>query len=159
MLKGIVLVASCAAAAFAGGSVPRTVYSAPQISLPIGASFKVTPDPANIWSWNESLTGSGSPHSSQVLVDMNGDGRMDTTDPHVRVLITDAQIWPAGEAIIRDDSGNRWRLEAWLGSDGSTEVHFSTPIVLPIGSQLWVDSFFNNSPGFHIHLIGRVVNL
>ena len=73
-----------------GGS---TVYSAFQIQVPSRTALKVTTDPANVWSWHrEIMLGSGGGTlRERVLVDFDGNGRMDTEDPDLRVTVTDMQ--------------------------------------------------------------------
>ena len=163
MLKTTLVLVALAATAVTVETA-RTIYTR---QAPVWGSIKVTPNPANIWSWNETVPVANG--SVQVLVDINGDGIMDTVDPHLTVMITDAQIWRQGfyggpmTAVIRDSSGSRWRLATTPSAENSDnpncEVHFSTPLTLPVGSDLWVDYEFHSSSGLlNIHLIGRVVN-
>ena len=93
MLKTIALVVACSAAAFGASSAARTVYSPLQPATPVGSSFKMSPDIANIWSWHETIsTFQFSTSLTPVLVDFDGNGVMDTEYPFARVVITDMQV-------------------------------------------------------------------
>ena len=96
MLKVLALlfaVAAGCAATFVAGS---TVYSPFQFQLPL-PGLKVTPDPANIWSWHSNIslppTTKLTTLFEQVLVDFDNNGKMDTEYPELRVLITDIQFF------------------------------------------------------------------
>lgn len=158
----------------------RTTYSALQIQTPFGSAFKMTPDPANIWSFNETyaITKTGK-HSIPVLVDFEGDGKMDTNHTGVRVMVTDMSIRRSSVKIneandlrnlhIVDSKGIRWCPSfTGYGDRGTMRIlygdHLSTPLVLPINSDLRVEFETNymRSPihdEVQIHLIGRVVTL
>ena len=97
------------------------------------------------------------------MVDINGDGQMDTIDPSVRVLITDVQWTGAqsGNLSLRDSiGGKRWTLSSGLGA---TVAHLGTPLVLSVGSDLFLDVPKELFPGtggaVDVNIIGRVVNL
>ena len=162
--------------------VGRTVYSPLGVSIPEGAALKVTPDPANIWSFHEELTIAGNATTSvDVLVDFDGNGLMDTENPSLRVLITDMQVTMRagsgtgrGDPIpiihLQDGAGVRWNLtpipHAGTQFDVlgvTTATHLATPLALPVGSDLTLE-ISNTDPNSRsrvlaINLIGRVVNL
>jgi hypothetical protein len=166
LLKTILLVAACSIAAFSAGTA-RTVYSPRQLAVPIGSSIKMTPDVANIWSWHETIAPSpGFGVVTQVLIDLDGDGMMDSQNPHVRVVVTDIQVEGDRTQVFElvDDQGWRWGLNPSSASTGSGTAthHLTTPLVVPVGSGLGVKagsgtSQFGNP--VRVSLIGRVVNL
>lgn len=139
----------------------QTQYSSSfQPACPTGSSFKVTPDVANIWHWEGNATAAG----TNVLVDINGDGIMDSTHPEVRVCITDMQNASSDNVVVEDASGIRWDLPSrspWTGSspDSNSCQHFTTPLVLPVGSHLTVRTTNNAQASSRVRLVGRVVNL
>lgn len=148
-----------AALVFAG----RTVHSSPfQMDIPYGAGIKMTPDPANIWSWHHAFTNGN--ETVEVLVDVDGNQVMDTEHSWLRVMVTDLeivnpQLFPS-TAWIRDSTGRRFAVSTGeLRATGAAQhVALSTPIVLPVGSGLSVE-LTSGAPGTEVHLIGRVVNL
>jgi len=163
-MKAIVLAClfgSAAGAAVVTGTI--TYSSSFKLGFPIDAAFNVLPSVANIWSWT------GPADGTPILVDIDGDGVMDTNDPKVKVVITDMQIRDMlltsstnVGAEITDSSGPRWFLSGVLYNTtglprvGPQDVHLTTPIVLPVGSDLSV-----NGIGYTptVTLIGRVQNL
>src|SRR5688572_19255086 len=142
MLKPLVLLAACAAAAFGGTFVGRSVYSSQfQAAVPFGSALKTTVDPSSVWSWHYSFPNAGAT-TVDVLVDLDGNNRMDTEVPWARVMITDAQIVQLGSggspatAWIVDGNGRRWAVGS-LSAPGSVgNSTLTTPIVLPVGSPL-----------------------
>ena len=163
---GKVILASLLAGSLCGAAlvtVGQTYYStAFHWSFPMNSGgFKTTPDLNNAWHWEGDVpTASYQNHPGvAVSVDFNGDGIMDTECPEVRVCITDLQATGGtGEVEIVDSSGTRWSKQtASIASEG--ETHFSTPLVLPVGSTLSVRQSFNSTSTIRVRLIGRVVNI
>lgn len=117
------------------------------------------------WSWT------GPADGTLILIDVDGDGRMDTSESGRCVVITDAQVrrddgvacdWTVD---IVDSSGPRWRLQNSYPAghvSGLDSQFFRTPIVLPTGSNLVVEA--GGVPADvdwtpTVTLIGRVVDL
>ena len=163
MLKTALIAIACSAATastmyvFAG----RTVLSSPfQMDIPYGSGLKTVPDPANIWSWHHTFANQG---TVDVLVDVDGNGVMDTEHSWLRVVITDLEIvnqsTAACTAWIVDSTGRRFAVATGGWQAGGPVAHeaLATPIVLPVGSSLSVE--MNGQPNTEVHLIGRVVNL
>ena len=146
-------------------AAPRFVYSDLQFQSPTGSAFKMTPDPANIWSFHEDFRPSQKQQAFPVVVDFDNNGKMDTEHKGARVMITDIQIVGAARydyVEIADSNGSRWRCI--LDRHGSDTRHyeksFTTPLVLPVGSDLKLNYRALNSPTpFTVHLIGRLVTL
>ena len=124
----------------------------------------------NIWSWHEQVSlGQSQRTSLRVLVDFDNNGRMDTEYSNLRVLVTDVQLstdrsdgWIKG--TLSDSQRVRWHLstiDSGRVMFRTYERHFSTPLMLPIGSELTVDlvSRSNRSEVVRVNLIGRVVTL
>lgn len=166
MLKTTIVAIACSAATastmlvFAG----RTVHSSPfQMDIPYGSGLKVTPDPANIWSWHHTFANYN--ETVEVLVDVDGNRLMDTEHPWLRVMITDIEfVHPAaGEARawIRDTTGRRFAVGTGGFQSSGPVMHcaLATPIVLPVGSSLSVEMSAQGQNGCEVHLIGHVVNL
>ena len=154
---------------FLGGG--STVYSAFQIQLPSRTSLKVTPDAANVWSWHKEVTFSNTTIREAVLVDFDGNGRMDTEDPDLRVTVTDMQVvlppgWTQGAGNLSiwlaDSHNRRWALfQNDFGAPRTVnQISLSTPIVLPTGSNLFVifEGFISPAP-ITVNLIGREIVL
>ncbi len=187
-LKTILLALFAMVGSAALGAGAYAVYTPLQISLPFDAALKTTPDPANIWSWHKTVSlpaAASLPETAvePVLIDMNGDGVMDTNEPGVRVLVTDVQVlalrptsstvgelpYPDGMIVrLKDSTGSRWFLPPSIVGSGSstvglqTSVSFSTPLALPVGSDLSIELTrrrTNNPMLAEINLIGRIVNL
>ncbi|MFY9344290.1 MAG: hypothetical protein WAT39_17495 [Planctomycetota bacterium] len=170
MLKTALIAIACSAATASAMFVyvGRSEYSTNfQADVPYGAAFKVTPDPANVWSWHHTFTnvGVGTPQVADVLVDMNGDLIMDTVHDIVRVMITDVQVFNsgnnAGVAWIVDSGGKRLAcgIGQYTGSGPVQHISLTTPIVLPVGSFLHVEMLGLNGGGaYEVNLIGRIVN-
>ena len=80
-------------------------------------------------------------------------------------MITDIQIYGTarGDTIdIADSSGKRWRciIDRYGVDYRSYEKSFTTPIVIPVGSDLKLEYSANNSAArFTVHMIGRLVTL
>ncbi len=179
MLKTSLLALFAMTGSAALGAGAYAVYTPLQISLPFDAALKVTPDPANIWSWHKTvvLDGAfGDAFTESVLVDMNGDGVMDTNEPGVRVLITDIQVLmfqstePLGSVLsgtvnarVLDSGGERWVIPPFREDAGSAFAHtkFETPLALPVGSDLTLEltKFTSSDKPVKINIIGRIVNL
>jgi len=163
MIKTIIL-ASCAFGMFTIAA-PRLVYSSLQLQSPPGSAFKMTPDPSNIWSFHEDITPTGTKQSFPVIVDFDNNGKMDTEHKGARVMITDIQIYGTarGDTIdIADSSGKRWRciIDRYGVDYRSYEKSFTTPIVIPFGSDLKLEYSANHSAArFTVHMIGRLVTL
>lgn len=148
----LLLALACGAAGAAMTALGTTIYSSDfQWSFPVGGSIKTTMDPANIWSW----TGTVPPGGTNVMVDIDGDGVMDTHDSRQRVLLTDMMYLSttASTVDVEDSSGLRWRMGFAL----SAPHHMTTPIVLPFRSDLHLTNA--SSTPVTCTLIGRVVNL
>lgn len=145
-MKAIVLASLLGGAAGAVVVNGTINYSSPfKLGVPIDGAFNVLPSVANIWQWT------GPADGSPILVDIDGDGVMDTSDPKVKVVITDVIKATGWSVVISGSSGPT------LEVSGSTpDLHLTTPWVLPTGSDLFV-----NGPSFHptVTLIGRVQNL
>lgn len=156
---------------FLGGG--STVYSAFQIQLPSRTSLKVTPDAANVWSWHKEigLPRTGSVVRERVLIDFDGNGRMDTEDPELRVTVTDMQfVMPTGfqffgamTAWLVDSQGRRWAL---FVADQYTPRTFqpqnlTTPLVIPHRSDLFVEITYDPTApsSVSVNLVGREVVL
>jgi len=163
MIKTIILV-SCAFGMFTIAA-PRLVYSDLQLQSPPGSAFKMTPDPSNIWSFHEDIIPTGTKQSFPVIVDFDNNGKMDTEHKGARVMITDIQIYGTarGDTIdIADSSGKRWRciIDRYGADNRFYEKSFTTPIVIPFGSDLKLEYSANNSAArFTVHMIGRLVTL
>ena len=160
-----------------GGATAYAVYTPVQVSFPFNSALKVTPDPANIWSWHKvvSMATPVNVVTEQVLVDIDGNGVMDTNASNVRVLITEIQIVglssnlthvsDAVVARILDSAGERWIVPPYLltNADASHNPYVSlrTPLALANGSDLFVELTRTTTSNIdvHINLIGRVVNL
>jgi len=118
MLKTILIAFgfSAAGAAAAVLYVGRTVISSPfQLAIPFGTAVKTTIDPANVWSWHyEFQNVGGALVTANVLVDMDGNGVMDTENSWLRVLITDFELISPqnalGIASISDGTGKRYSV-------------------------------------------------
>jgi hypothetical protein len=176
MLKLALMLGAMGAAFFAGS---RTIYSALQLQVPFGTAIKMTPDPANIWSWHDTLTLPKNTASKTfpVMVDFDNNGKMDTELKDVRVMITDMQVsYPAGSAqhwqtmrvTIRDASGILWDMTptTWHYQQQrfGYETHLATPLALPVASNLDVEMLLpygavNEDMVVTVHLIGRLVTL
>jgi hypothetical protein len=178
MLKLALMLGAMGAAFFAGG---RTIYSALQLQVPFGTAIKMTPDPANIWSWHDTLTlpKNTLTKAFPVMVDFDNNGKMDTELKDVRVMITDMQVSslnlnansydPARFRIhIRNGDGVLWDLSPIHHTSSSYrfgyEAHLATPLSLPVSSTLdieltSVDSALGNDQAVNVHLIGRLVTL
>ncbi len=167
-MKAIILASLLGGAAGAVVVNGTINYSSPfKLTVPIDSAFHVVPSVANIWSWT------GPADGSPILVDIDGDGVMDTNDPKVKVVITDMQVRDlriTGNSEtgveLMDASGPRWFQRSWNFNSllQSDSTHFSTPIVLPTGSDLWLQTFdggqaTNASWTPTVTLIGRVQNL
>ena len=163
----------------------HTVYSAFQIQVPGRTSLKVTPDAASIWSWHKEIQLPNPPggglgtHRERVLVDFDGNGRMDTEDPEVRVTVTDLQVvlLPTNGSLnlpqvirvwLASDATKRWYLLArqpTVSQNASEhcdyQSYLSTPIVLTPNSDLFVDFEYGPNTGVLcvVSLIGREVVL
>lgn len=166
-MKVITIVAALALASFAGMAVGRLVYTPFQIAYPIGSSFKVTTEPGGIWSYHNQYIPAGQrPHLERILVDIDGNGRMDTEVEGVRVLITDVQVYghngPMYPIQLRDSQGPIWDMSVLGPNSGaplSMSHHFSTPLALEVGSDLFVEVGGSLGGTISVHVIGRVVNL
>jgi hypothetical protein len=151
----------------------HTVYSAFQIQVPSRTALKVTTDPANVWSWHKEivLPRTSSVIRERVLVDFDGNGRMDTEDPEIRVTVTDMQfVMPAGfqffgamTAWLVDSHGRRWAL---LVADQYTprtmQPHnLVTPLVVPHRSELFVEIIYDPTApqSVSVNLVGREIVL
>ena len=90
-----------------------------------------------------------------MVVDIDGDGVMDTRDPGLRVLLTDMMyLSNVSQTIdVEDSSGLRWRMGFALAAPH----HMTTPIVLPVKSDLHLTN--SSASPLTCTLIGRVVNL
>ena len=177
MLKTILLCVTCSAVTFATVVYSgRTVQSAPfQMDIPYGSAVKMTPDPANIWSWHQDFhnVAAGVPGTANVLVDFDGNGVMDTENSWLRVVVTDIELVSRNRylslATISDGTGKRYSISAGnMDPNGgqtatpmSQHITLSTPLVLPVGSplQVTVENFLNGNGDFEVNLIGRIVNL
>ena len=104
-------------------------------------------------------------------------GVMGAAHPHARIIVTDIQVWGNAFAngtvplagTLRDSSGMRWSLTLvanyFSGSTRAsvpTAYHLTTPLVLPVGSDLWVDltsstSLLTAFVDVDVQLIGRFV--
>jgi hypothetical protein len=166
MLKLIILGSFVSLAYLAGG---RSTYSAVQCQYPTGYAFKFAPDPSNIWSFHESISVNASQSVDvPVLVDFDSNGRMDTEYAAARVLITDIQVRSRlSSVILLDNQGERWDISPETVSSGGNyaftnrETHFTTPLALPIGSNLKVRvrNYNNATEPTTIHIVGRLVTL
>lgn len=181
MLKVLLSFGALFAGSYTAVTVSRTVYSGIGIALPVGAALKSTPDPANIWSWHETITiDPNATVNADVLVDFDQNGRMDSEIAEMRVLITDMQVsitpvrsddsqsFP--EVLLLDAGGVRWDLtpvphagtQTGLRGIAST-AHLSTPLVLPVGSGLTVRATNGGTNAatrvLRVNMVGRVVNL
>jgi hypothetical protein len=163
---GKVILASLLAGSLGGAAlvtVGQTYYSTAFFwSFPIQCGgIKTTPDLNNVWHWEGDVPTASYPNHPGVAVsvDFNGDGIMDTDCADVRVCITDLQLSEGnGTVEIVDSSGTRWSKQtASIVSEG--ETHFSTPLVLPVGSTLSVRQSFNSQTTIRVRLIGRIVNI
>ena len=167
MLK-IILVSSLVSASFVTTTfvaTGRVHYSGLQIQQPLGFAFKMTPDPSNIWSCHEEITPT-KPQKSQsfpIVVDFDNNGKMDTEYKGVRVMITDIQIIGGAnvEFDIADSAGKRWNLPSFSHNNRVFyEKSFTTPLVLPVGSELKIEAVWPNNPSrFIVNIIGRLVTL
>lgn len=137
-----------------------------QLAQPAGAAFGAPSDAAGqTWSWT------GPADGTPILIDIDGDGVMDTGESGRCVVITDAQIhrdsavdcdWAVD---IVDSSGPRWRLQKSYPAGHVSALDsqfFRTPIVLPTGSDLVVQA--EGVPAEAdwtptVTLVGRVVDL
>jgi hypothetical protein len=153
-MKAIILASLLGSAAGATVVTGTICYSSSfKLGVPIDGAFNVLQSAANIWSWSGTVSSSG----TNILVDIDGDGVMDTNDPKVKVLITDWHISGGSNIFIEDSSGIRFRVN----SDRS----LTTPFVLPVGSDLILRYAVNGGSGstgggnYPITLIGRVQNL
>jgi hypothetical protein len=170
MFKTLLIALTCSAATattmllFVG----RTVHSSPfQMDIPYGTALKVTTDPANVWSWHHTFTGTstGVPVTADVLVDFDGDTVMDTQHSWVRVLVTDIEIVGGmnNQALAWILDGTGKRLAVGIGGHQSSgpvhHVSLTTPIVLSVGSPLRVQLVQYSGGEYEVHLIGRVVSL
>jgi hypothetical protein len=165
MLKAaLTLLAIAAGSAFAV-TTGNTIYSAFQFQWPAGTALKVTPDPANAWSWHKDIPQQSQRFFETVLVDFDQNGRMDTEYENLRVLITDVQVTNgAGTIWLGDGSQRRWRIyppqiPGGYGGVFGAESHFTTPLVLPAYSELKIEFEGGSGAGCHIDIIGRVVTL
>ena len=154
-MKTIALAAAVGAVSGAGVVMAGTInYSSSfQLAQPINGAFNVVQSAANIWSWTGQIGMSG---VENILVDLNGDGVMDTNEPNCRVVITDWHGSDNQPWFLEDSSGIRWLHD----SNGSE--HLVTPLVLPVGSFLRIFSETGNVAGGTLNpitLIGRVQNL
>jgi hypothetical protein len=137
-----------------------------QLAQPAGAALGASSEaPGQSWSWT------GPADGAPILIDIDGDGVMDTGESGRCVVITDAQIRrDAGvdydwSVDIVDSSGPRWRLQKSYPAGHVSALDsqfFRTPIVLPTGSDLavraeGVPADANWTPT--VTLIGRVVDL
>jgi pyruvate/2-oxoacid:ferredoxin oxidoreductase beta subunit len=177
MLKTIMLSLGCSIAAATATAVyvGRTVISSPfQMNIPYNSGVKVAQDPANVWSWHHTFQGVDVSHpgAADVLVDVDGNGVMDTEYSWLRVVVTDIQLalpnqlyGPGAMATISDGTGVRYSIGLPGFSSQSSlvfEQHISlaTPIVLPVGGSLHVSVISPSGPAdYDVNLIGRVVNL
>jgi len=161
MIKTIIL-ASCVCGVFTL-SGPRIVYSDLQLQSPPGSAFKMTPDPSNIWSFHQEISPSQKIQSFPVVVDFDNNGKMDSEHKGARVLLTDIQIiGGGGQFDISDSTGKRWHCIVATHSPNVSfyEKSFTTPLVIPVGSDLKIEYKALNSPDkFTVHLIGRLVTL
>lgn len=168
MLKTALLVLgfSTAAATATFVFVGRTVHSSPfQMDIPYLSAVKTTIDPANVWSWHHEFTNLswGTNTTADVLVDIDGNNIMDTEHSWLRVFVTDVAILVPNVNMtvvwLRDAGGKRYAASAGASNSAGPMQHFSltTPIVLPVGSPLFVD--VQGGPTCEVHLFGRVVNL
>jgi len=148
---------------FAG---PITLYSGFQGKFPFGSGIKVLPDGTNIWSWHHTQVGDG---VTEVVVDFDNNGRMDTENHCFRVLVTDMQaryFWqpssnPPPSIFLLDDSNTvLWDMSAGMQLGPSPSYHLATPLAVPIGSKLRIAvSHINTNTPMYLTLIGRIVNL
>ncbi len=137
------------------------VYSPFQYQLPFRSAVKVTPDPANIWSWHGRIFAQ-SPVREAVPVDLDGNGRSDTENPHWRVVVTDVQVEGSGARVyLSDASTRRWLVHpVTLTDQYLSTTHFSTPLVFPVGSVLTIEAESGSSAvQISVNIIGRVVTL
>ena len=160
---GKILLASILAASLGGAAVTtlgQTFYSSSfQYDFCPGGAFKVTPSPGNVWHWEGDATAAG----VNVIVDINGDGVMDTEHPEVRVCITDMQLEAVQNNIpavhVIDSSGVRW----WMLNSVLGQASLTTPIVLPQNSPLTIRltaaNPFDPQATLRVRLIGRVINI
>lgn len=164
-MKAILLIACLALTAAAGVAVGRVIYTPFQVAYPLGSALKVTAEPGGIWSYHNQFTPQSSPHNERILVDIDGNGRMDTEHQGVRVLITDVQVFSTGPMHpihLKDSQGAIWDLSVPGPNNGiplSVSHHFSTPLALDVGSDLFVETGGSTVVTLSVHVIGRVVNL
>jgi hypothetical protein len=164
-MKILALLACAAAASVGGMAVGRLTYTPFQFAYPVGSGLKVTTEPAGIWSYHNQFQISNLPHVERVLVDIDGNGRMDTEIDAVRVLITDIQVYATGVVYplrLKDSQGAIWELSLTGPNNGiplSASHHLSTPLALDVGSDLFVELGSSMNTTVSIHIIGRVVNL
>lgn len=154
---GNIILTALLAASFGGAAVTvgQTYYSSSfQYDFCPGGAFKVTPSPGNVWHWEGDATAAG----TNVVVDINGDGIMDTEHPEVRVCITDMQLVGTVGGEIVDSSGVRWTLQPQFTAGLPYQWNLATPIVLPLNSPLTVRGGAGSVPS-RVRLIGRVVNI
>lgn len=135
------------------------VYSPFQYQLPFRSALKVTPDPANIWSWHGTVSGQG-PIRQSVPVDLDGNGRSDTENPFLRVMVTDVQVEGSGSRVFLSDGAvRRWLIHPISTADQNlSSIHFATPLVLPVGSMLTIEAV-GSTVNVAVNLIGREVTL
>ena len=148
---------------FAG---PRLTYSGLQVQVPFGTALKVTPDGSNIWTWHHEQTGSG---TTEVVVDFDNNGRMDTENPCFRVLITDIQLsWAffsrasLERLVLRIDQGPvLWNLlDVTSPAGGIDHRTFSTPLPVPTAARLVLEAVnYDSNDVMQVRIIGRLVNL
>lgn len=135
------------------------VYGPLQYQLPFRSALKVTPDPANIWSWHGRVTTTSAPTRFPIIVDIDGNGRSDTENQNWRIMVTDIQV-PAGSRrrlYLSDGTTRRWLLTPSDDLRDSFEYHFATPIVFPVGSTLTLED--DVAVDCEVHIIGRIVTL
>jgi len=168
MLKAALTFLAIAAGSAFAVKTGETVYSRFQMQLFPGAGLKVMQDPANVWSWHKQYPGANA--SESVLVDFDQNGRMDTEDPDVRVILTDVMVTQtnpvtstAGLSLtLAGSQGLRLDLRMAEGREQTLQAHLVTPLVLPVRSDLVLTiTPGNQSPGPNasVTLIGRVVTL
>ncbi|MGC6487809.1 MAG: hypothetical protein ACON4Z_09210 [Planctomycetota bacterium] len=137
-----------------------------QLAQPAGAALDASPAAnGQTWSWT------GPADGTPILIDVDGDGVMDTGASGQCVVITDAQVhrdatvdcdWSVD---IVDSSGPRWRLQNSYPAGHVSALDsqfFRTPIVLPAGSDLVIQADGVPSDAAWtptVTLIGRVVDL
>lgn len=133
------------------------VYSPFQVQLPFRSALKVTPDPANIWSWHGTVDAG----INDLRVDLDNDGRPDSHDAWRRVMVTDVQIESLGGSPavwVRDGSIRRWRVDSPSPTNPFAPVshHFGTPLVIPVGGLPQLEVVGGSCT---VHVFGREVTL